>query len=327
MVARFGSLAGRLRNTYGLIEETAGEYSKDRGDLVAAALAFYTMLSMAPLIIIAVAIAGLVLGRDAAQHEVLRLLTQAMGAKAAQTVNGWVQQASASGGVASLVGFLLLLYTASRLASQLRVALNQVWNVDVYQAEGFKASATDFVKRRLFAFLLVLAAGPLLLAVVASHALISALYTALFASSALTGTLVQLGQLGFSLLLVALISGVVFKLVPDTHVGWRAVVRGAAITSVLFNAGNWLFGLYLAHATVAQTYGAAASAVVVLLWLYFSAQVFVAGAEFTQVYAAHFGRGLSSKEERQQSEANAEGERRRTQAGGEVPTRAEALEP
>lgn len=320
MSPRLRSLSAWLQKAYGFADEIAGQYSKDRGDLVAAALAFFTMLSMAPLIIIAVAIAGLALGRDAAQQEVLRLLTQAMGPSAADTVNGWVQEASASGGVASIVGFLLLLYTASRLASQLRVALNQVWNVDVYQAEGFKASATDFIKRRLFAFVLVLAAGPLLLVVVASHALVSGLYAALFGSSALTGTLVEFGQLGFSLLLVALISGVVFKLVPDTRVGWKAVVRGAAVTSVLFNAGNWLFGLYLAHATVAQTYGAAASAVVVLLWLYFSAQVFVVGAEFTQVYAAHFGRGLSSEEEQQQSQADAEGERRRAQGQGEAQT-------
>lgn len=313
---RLKGVGGWFGRAYQFIDETLGEYSKDRGDLVAAALAFYTMLSIAPLIIIAVAIAGLVLGRQAARQEVVALMTSTMGAKAAETVNGWVQEASASGGVASVVGFVLLLYTASRLLAQLRVALNQVWNVDVYQAEGFKASATDFLKRRLFAFLLVLASGPILLVVVASHALLSGLSGALFSSSPVEGTIVQVGQFVFSVVLVAIVSGVVFKVVPDTRIGWKAVLRGAVLTSVLFNVGSWLVGLYLGHATVTQTYGAAASAVVVLLWLYFSAQIFLAGAEFTQVYAKHFGRGLTPKEQQQHSRARAAGERAAKRRGG-----------
>jgi membrane protein len=301
-----------------LVSETLDEYGKDRGDMVSAALAYYTLMSIAPFIIIAVAIAGAILGRGRAEHEVLRVLSDTMGPKVASTVHEWVEQASASGAAASAIGFVLVLYTASRLTGQLRVALNQVWNVDPFQAEGFKASIRDYVRRRLFAFVLVVASGPLLLAVFASRAALTGLYDVLFAESPFAGAIVQLAQVLFSFLLVALISAVVFKLIPDTHVGWRSVIWGGLLTSLLFNLGNWLVGLYLARATVAQAYGAAGSAIVVLLWLYFSSQLFVLGAEFTQVYAAHYGRNLNPVQTRElrEAERSAKREQGRAAEGG-----------
>jgi len=287
----YGSaLAHRAKLTYRLLDETFDEYSKDRAEMVAAGLAFHTLLSMAPLIIIAVAIAGAVLGEGAARGAALQLVTENMGRNAAATVDTWVQQASDSGALASMIGFLILLYTASRLGAQLRVGLNQIWNVDPFLARGFKASIRDYLRRRLFAFILILASGPVLLVIFLSRALLSGLQKALFGGDIALG-LVELGQVTFSWLLVAGMSAVVFKVVPDTRVGWRAVLRGGMLTSVLFNCGNFLVGLYLGRATLSQTYGAAGSAVVVLLWLYFSAQMFLFGAEFTQVYARHHGRG------------------------------------
>lgn len=300
-------LRARAGQGYRLVDETIDEYIKDRGELAAAGLAFFTLLSIAPLIIIAVAIAGVVLGQHAARQEATQLISQTMGTGAAGTVVEWMDQAAAGGRVASVIGFLLLLYTASRLAAQMRVALNQVWNIDEPLAEGFKASIRGYLRRRLFAFLLVLASGPLLLAVFASRALLTGLHESLFAGTPLAGTLVQLGQLAFSLVTVTGISAIVFKYVPDTNIGWRAVSCGAVLTSLLFNLGNWLVGLYLGRASVAQAYGAAGSGVVVLLWLYFSAQMFLFGAEFTQVYARHFGRGLSRTEEEELSRAHQRG--------------------
>jgi membrane protein len=132
-----------------------------------------------------------------------------------------------------------------------------------------------------------------------SRAVLSGLQDAVLGETQLAGGLVQLSQVGFSLVLVAGLSAVVFKVVPDTRVGWRAVIRGGILTSVLFNAGNLVVGMYLGRASVTQTYGAAGSAVVVLLWLYFSSQMFLFGAEFTQVYARHYGRGLSPREQRE----------------------------
>jgi membrane protein len=297
------ALVRKVGLIYSLLDETWDEYTKDRAELVAAGLAFFTLLSMAPLIIIAVALAGAILGEGVARSEALRLVDENMGSVAAKTVDGWVTQASESGAVASVIGGALLLYTASRLGAQLRSGLNQVWNVDRALARGFKASIRDYLRRRLFAFLLVLASGPLLLVIFVSRALLSGLKQAVLSQTALAGGVAQLSQMAFSLALVAALSAVVFKVVPDTRVGWGAVVRGGAVTSILFNVGNLVVGLYLGRAGVTRTYGAAGAAVVVLLWLYFSAQMFLFGAEFTQVYARHYGRGLNARERQELDKA------------------------
>jgi len=286
----------RLRLFWELILQSLEGYSRHRGDLLAAALAFHALLSIAPLIIVAVAVAGIVLGQGAAQQEMTRVLRDAIGKSGAATVNGWVQQASESGGLASFVGIALTIVANSRFGTQLRSALNQSWNIDVYFAQGFRSTVKDYVQRRAFAFVLTLAAGPLLLAVFASRTLLTAFHQRLFASSPWQGLQVQLVQLGFSWASVALTCAVVFRFVPDTRIAWRNALIGGAVTSLAFNIGNGLVGLYLGRASVALAYGAAGSLVVVLLWLYFSAQAFLLGAEFTRVYAERFGSRLSVTE-------------------------------
>jgi membrane protein len=289
----------RLGVLWELLLEAVEGYSRHRGDLLAAALAFHALLSIAPLIIVAVAIAGVVLGAGAAQQEMTRVLRDAIGSNGASTVNGWVQQASDSGGLASLVGIGLTVFAASRFGTQLRSALNQSWNIDVYLAQGFRSSVQDYVQRRAFAFLLTLGAGPLLLAVFVSRTLLTAFHQKLFAASPWQGLEVQLVQLGFSWASVSLITAVIFRFVPDTRIAWRNALIGGAVTSLAFNLGNSLVGLYLGRASVAAAYGAAGSLVVVLLWLYFSAQAFLLGAEFTRAYAERFGARLSVTEQRE----------------------------
>lgn len=281
----------RLKVVWTLLNQTIDDYSRDRADLMAAALAFYTLLSIAPLILVAVAVAGFILGTGAARAEISRLLNDSMGPTASATVNSWVDEASRSGELASVVGVALVLYAASRLVNQLRSALNQAWNVDEAEAEGFKATIQDYLRRRLFAFALVVASGPLLLAVFASRALLTGLHQVLFGSSPLAGVVVQVTQLLFSVVLVTLMTAVVFRVIPDRRLPWRSIAIGAFLTSVLFNIGNVLVGFYLGRATVGATYGAAGSLVVVLLWLNFSAAIFLLGAEFTQVHQRYFARG------------------------------------
>lgn len=289
----------RLAVLWELILEVVDGYSRHRGDLLAAALAFHALLSIAPLIIVAVAIAGVVLGTGAAQLEMTRVLRDAIGKSGAETVNGWVQQASESGGLASVVGIALTVFAASRFGDQLRSALNQTWNIDVYMAQGFRSSVQDYVQRRAFAFLLTLSAGPLLLVVFASRALLTVFHEKLFHDSPWRGLEVQIVQLGFSWVSVALITAVVFRFLPDTRVAWRNSLVGGAVSSLVFNIGNGLVGLYLGRASVAAAYGAAGSLVVVLLWLYFSAQAFLLGAEFTRAYVQRFGPRLSVTEQRE----------------------------
>jgi len=229
-----------------------------------------------------VAIAGMVLGRGAARQEVGQLLTETMGSAAASAVEGWVDQAAAGGGIASVVGLGLVLIGASRLGGQLRNALNQIWNVDVEAPRSFKLAVTDYLRRRAFSFVVVIASGPVLLAVFVSRAVLSGFSHYLFADSPWSGVVVLCLQLLSSVVLVALISAGVFRFVPDLRVSARAACWGGLLTSLLFNAGNVLVGFYLGRASVSAAYGAAGSAVVVLLWLQFSAYMFLLGAEFTQ---------------------------------------------
>src|SRR5688572_25662277 len=142
---------GRWSTTWKLINDTIDGFTRDRGELAAAAIAYNTLLSIAPMVIIAVAIAGAVLGEGAARQEMMGILRNAMGPDAASTVQGWVDEAAAGGGLASIVGIVLALWAASRLATQLRNALNQVFNVDVRETVGLRAVVTDFARTRLFA--------------------------------------------------------------------------------------------------------------------------------------------------------------------------------
>jgi membrane protein len=272
-----------------LVTQTLEELAQARADLLACALAFQCLLSIAPLLIVAVALAGFVLGRGEALAEVDRLLENALGPAAGGTVRGWVQEASRGGAVASFVGLGLTAWAASRLGSGLRDALNQLWNIDVVMSKDVKSSITDYLRHRLSALLIVSAAAPLLLAVFASRTLLTAFHTALFASSPGRGIAIQLIQLAGSFSIVALVSAAVFHYVPGARTTWKDVLVGGALTSLLFNVGNALVGFYLGIASVTAAYGAAGSVVVVLLWLYFSAHTFLIGGKFTHVYAQHSG--------------------------------------
>jgi membrane protein len=307
-------LKSTLRRAWDLLSDTLDEFAKDRADLLAAAIAFYTLLSIAPLIIVAVALAGLILGSGMARNEMTALMVETMGTKGAETINGWVDEASNAGGIASVIGALLAVVAASKLVAQLRSALNQIWNVDEFSARGFKATVRDYVRHRLFGFIAVLATGPLLIVVVISRAALTGLYDALFVDSPIAGVAAQVMQFSLSLFLVAGAIAIVFQAVPDTRVGWRSAWIGALLTSLLFNIGNLLLGIYLGRAAVSATYGAAGSAVVVLLWVYFSAQLFFVGAEFTQVYSKRSGRGPKDQADRE-LEAEAGAGERRTRAG------------
>lgn len=276
----------KLRQGYQLGRRTLDAFARHRGGLLAAALAFHTLLSLAPLVIVAVATAGIVLGRGEAHAEMLRVLHDALGPKGAEAIDSWVREASLGGEVAGAVGIGLMLLAASKLGTRLREVLNQIWDVD---PDALIPRLSDYLRRRLLAFGLVTLAGPTLLLVVVTRTVLSGLHGAPFGATPAMGALLQLAQLALSLTLTAALFAVIFRLVPDTHVSWRIAWLGSVLTAVLFNVGNALVALYLAKAGSAAAYGAAGSVLVVLLWLYFSAHLFLMGAEFTQVYATFTG--------------------------------------
>jgi len=298
VTTKFQALVRGVKRIASLVSETFEQFARDHADLAAGALAFFTLLSMAPLIIIAVATAGFFLGREAARAEMNRVLIEMMGRPAAEMVNDWVTQAGEASGVASVVGTGLLLFTASRLAAQLREALNQVWNVDIKHVEGFKATVRAYVLRRASAFVVILASGPLLLCVFASRTLVTAMRNFFPDMPGWVNFGWQLLQFGSSLIIVGVSTALVFRFVPDTRMGWRPIWVGAGVTSLLFNLGSILIGLYLGRSSMA-TYGLAGSLVAILFWLYYSGQIFLLGAEFTQVFAKHYGSGLKEEEERE----------------------------
>lgn len=290
-MAPFHRSRQRLNLLWALLRQTYDEYSKQRSELLAASLAFYTLLSMAPLLIIAVAICGLVLGHGNARDELTHLLMNTMGHQAAAAVDSWIDEAWRGGSAASLVGLALATFTASRVVLQLERTLNYMWNLEVWESPGWKATVRVFLGKRLFAVLLVLASGPILLLLLITRAMLSTTAAWVYAGTGL-GIVVHVSQFAFSIGVVTLLTALVFKVVPDADVDWRSLWFGAALTSILFNVGNVILGLYLGQASVGATYGAAGSAIVVLLWLYFSAMFFLFGAEFTQTCARRFGRGV-----------------------------------
>jgi membrane protein len=271
----------RFRRGYQLIRLTLQEFVRHRGQLLAAAIAFYTLLSLAPLVIIAVAIAGMVLGRGTAHEEMTRVLHQTMGAQSASVIEAWVAEASRGGELASVVGIGLMLLAASKLGTRLRQALNQVWDID---ADAIIPGLRTVLRRRLIAVALAIAAGPILLVVVSSRALLSALHQVWFASAQMLGVLIQLLQIAFSLATVMGVFAIIFRYVPDARVSWKAAWQGGLMASVLFNVGNALVGLYLGRAGTAP-FGVAASVLVLLAWLQFSAHILLIAAEFTKLQA------------------------------------------
>jgi membrane protein len=271
----------RLRSGYELARQTLSEFARHRGKLLAAALAFHTLIAMAPLVIVAVATAGIVLGRGAAHEEMTRVLHDTVGEQGASIVDDWVSQASQGGEVASVVGIALMVWAASKLGTRLREALNQIWDI---HADALIPGLRTLLRRRLVAFALAVSAGPILLVIFASRALLTALNDVWFGSAPGLGLLIQLLQVALSLVLVAALFMLVFRHVPDTTVSWSAAWSGSVLTSLLFNVGNAAAGIYLGSASTAP-YGAAASVLVILLWLHFSAHIFLIGAEFTQIHA------------------------------------------
>jgi membrane protein len=280
-----------LRRAYPLARLTLQEFARHRGQLLAAALAFYTLLSMAPLVIVAVAIAGMVLGSGLAHAEMARMLDETLGAKSAAVIDEWVAEASQGGELASVVGVGLMLLAASKLGTRLREALNQIWDLD---ADALIPNLRTLLRRRVVAFSLAIAAGPTLLLIVSSRALLSVLHEAWFASAQALGLLIQALQLTSSLAIVAGLFAVIFRYVPDARVSWKSAWTGAIVTSVLFNAGNALVGLYLGRAGAAAPYGAAASVLVLLVYLHFSATIFLIAAELTQIQAKRSAGGAPS---------------------------------
>jgi len=275
-----------MRRYVDLFKQTFSEFASDKVPRLGAALAYYTIFSIAPLLLIAIAIAGLVFGREAAGGQIYAQLRGVLGPESAEMIQKMVEAAAKpkAGSIATIVGVVTLLLGASGVIGQLKDALNTIWDV--------KPPATGFMgrlKNYLMNGAMVLGIGFLLLVSLILDSTIAAFGK--FAGEHLPGGegVWQILELVVSFGVITVLFAAIFRFLPDLKLEWRDVWFGAAFTSFLFVIGKFALGLYLGKSAVGSSYGAAGSLVVVLLWVYYASQIVLFGAEFTQVYARTHG--------------------------------------
>jgi membrane protein len=279
---RFGA-----RDLWPLLRDTVTDWSAHNASRLAASLAFYTLLSIAPLVVLSVALAGLAFGDKAARGEIAAEIGSVVGASAASAIEAIVvnARAPASGRIGTIVGVVVLILGASGVFNELQSALNTIWGVAARPGRGF----VGLVRDRFFSFAMVVVVAFLLLASLLVTAALEAAGK-FFAQSLPGGASVWLvTNFLVSLAITTLLFALIFKVVPEAVIRWRDVVVGAAVTSTLFALGKWLVGLYIGRSSLTSAFGAAGSLVALVIWVYYSSQIVFLGAEFTQVYARHFG--------------------------------------
>jgi membrane protein len=275
-----------LSETWKLLKDTVLSFIDDEALSRGAAIAFYTVTSIAPVLLIVIAIAGLAFGRDAAQNAITAQLSGLMGQQTAEVLQSAVASAAgkSSGIVATIVGIITLFATASGVFGEMQSALNAIW-----KAHPTGTTVSRLVRARAASLGLVAALGFLLMVSLVVSAALTAFGNQI--NSILPFGRLLLSALNFlvSLLLISVLFAAIYKVLPDRHLEWRDVAVGAVVTAVLFTIGKSLIGLYIGSSAVASSYGAAGALIVLLLWVYYSAQIFLLGAEFTKAYANRHG--------------------------------------
>lgn len=272
-----------------LIKETFKEWQEDKASRLAAALAYYTVFSLTPLLLIVIVVAGWIFGEDAAQGEIVTQLEGLLGAEGARMIEIAIQNTnqagSNSGAIASCISVAVLIFGATGMFVQLQDALNTIWNVQPKPGRGL----IKFITKRILSFAMILGVALLLLL----SLLLSAILTAIthYFSDLILGfnILLQILDLVLPFGIITLLFALIYKFLPDVKIAWSDVWIGAGITALLFSIGKWLIGLYLGQSSFGSTYGAAGSLVILVAWANYSAQILFLGAEFTQVYARKYG--------------------------------------
>lgn len=269
-----------------LMRETIREWNDDGASAVAAALAYYTIFSLAPLLIIIALVVGAFLDQKTIEEDILGGVETTIGTDAAQTLRGLIapETRTRSDVVGTIIWFAVMLWGASGIFSQLQKALNKIWEVKGRPGR----SPLVFVKDRLLSFGIVVFVAAMLLATMVINTGLTALMAKNLQLAQFTGIVRPL-QVLVSLALATMMVATVFKILPDVDIRWKDVWVGAAFTAMLFIAGQFAVGLYIANANIGSVFGAAGSLTVILVWIYYSAQILLFGAEFTEVWARHHG--------------------------------------
>ena len=274
-----------------LLKATVAQWLEDQPFQLSSSLSYYTLFSLAPLLIIIIAIAGFVFGRQAAQQEIVGTIQGMVGQQSAEAVQGMIQNASSqpkTGIIATVVGMVTLIVGAGGVVGQLQTSLNTIWGVAPKPGQG----VFGFLRQRFISFAMVSGIGFLLLVSLVVSAVLSSLTRWIGTFFGGAEVIAHALDLIVSFVLITALFGMIYKFLPDVRIKWRDVWTGAALTSMLFTIGKFLIGLYLGQSAISSTYGAAGSIIAVLLWVYYSSLIFFLGAEFTQVYATQYGSGV-----------------------------------
>jgi membrane protein len=283
-------------NASSLLKQTFKEWLQDKAPQLGAALAYYTVFSLAPLILVLLAIIGFLFRDDpaGAWNKITQQMSYFLDPSALQVVQNIAQKASQPGKsvVATIIGIALALFGASGVFGQLQDALNTIWGVKAKPGTGI----WGFLRARFLSFAMVAGICFLLLVSLAIEALLKGFSH--YVQSVVPGRIViaLTVYLVFDFAVVVLLFAMIFKFLPDVKIQWRDVWIGAVMTAVFFGIGKWALGLYLSSGAAGSAYGAASSLITLLLWVYYSSQILLFGAEFTQVYADRAGRGVEPSE-------------------------------
>jgi membrane protein len=277
-----------LRAVYALFRDAALHWIEDYAQSMGAALAYYTIFSIAPLLLIVIAIAGFFFGEEAARGEIYLQLQGMLGTRGALAVQDLLESAGrrADSVPAALFGIVLLFVGATSVFAELQDALDRIWRVPRRQRS---AGLWSLLRTRLLSFGLILGVGFLLVVSLALSAALRALSRWWDPDTDSFATFSGFTELGLSLVLMTTMFALIYKSMPHARVAWRDVWVGSTVTAALFLLGKGLIGLYIGGSGITTLFGAAASLIVVLLWVYYSAQIFLYGAEFTWVYCHRYG--------------------------------------
>ncbi|HUQ37871.1 MAG TPA: YihY/virulence factor BrkB family protein [Aestuariivirga sp.] len=282
-VARLG-----LKEMLRLLKDAGIAWNTDSAASMGAAIAFYTIFSIAPLLIITMAIAGFFFGADAAQGQVYSQARSLLGAEGATALQGLVQSARrpAEGFLATFVGLFFMIFGATGVFAELQGAMDRIWQTPVKE---YQAGIWYLLRRRILTFGMLLAVAFLLLVSLTISAFISALQSLWITRSDELEIAWQAINFAVSFIIITGLFAMLFKLLPRVSVAWGDVIIGAVFTALLFNLGKFLIGFYIGKTGVVSGFGAAGTVIAMVLWVYYSAQIFLLGAEFTWLYAQRFG--------------------------------------
>ncbi len=286
-----------IRKVTDLFKKTYREWVDDRASRLAAALAYYTIFSLAPLLIIAITVASLFWSRTAIERQAMYQIQQFLGSEGADYIQSIISNVSiGSGGgvVATIIGVVVLILGAIGIFVELRNAMNVIWEVKPEEKKGFWKPIQEKILDDLLAFAMILGLGGLLILSSLLNSILEVLSNAL-GWLAFSDALIFIISNLATLALTSFIFMLIFKFVPERHIAWRDVTVGGIVTALLFCLGKLAIGYYLANSSVADKFGAAASLVFLLVWVYYSAQILFLGAEFTQVYANTYGTKSASR--------------------------------